>query len=88
MHQFLEIKEGLRLTEENVNSCYISNLTFFKKYIDEKNNNLYGVTGTMDCPKTNKLLTEIYNIKQLIIPSFKKSQFVRLDSNIIDQKEK
>ena len=88
LHQFLEIKEGLRLTEENVNSCYISNLSFFKKYINDKNNNLYGVTGTMDCPKTSKVLTEIYKMKQLIIPTFKISQFINFGSVIIDQKEK
>lgn len=88
LHQFIEIKEGLRLTEENVNSCYMSNLTFFLKYITNKKNNLYGVTGTMDCPKTNKLLNEIYNIKQIIIPTFKESQFINLGTAIIDQKEK
>ena len=87
LHQFLEIKEGLRLTEENVNSCYLSNLSFFKKYIKNTCNNLYGVTGTMDCPKTHKVLSELYNMHQLIIPTFKKSQFINLGSIIIDKKE-
>lgn len=30
LHQFLEIKHGLRLTEEKLNSCFISNLCFFR----------------------------------------------------------
>ena len=38
LHQFLQIKEGLRLTEESLNSCYMSNFTFFKKYISETEN--------------------------------------------------
>ena len=45
--QFLELKEGLNLTEENLNSCYMSNLTFFKKYINNKDYNKYGLVEVL-----------------------------------------
>ena len=55
LHQFLHIKERLRMTGEKLNSRFISNLTFFKKYIkynEIKNsspeiieNNIYSLNG-------------------------------------------
>ena len=72
LHQFLEIKEGLKLTEENLNSCYMSNLTFFKKYKNYLSNNIYGLTGTLDCAKTSLALNQIYNMDFILIPTFKK----------------
>ena len=58
LHQFLQIKHGLRLTEENLSSCFISNLIFFKLY-----KNLYGFTGTLGSLKTQEAIKEIYNIE-------------------------
>ena len=79
LHQFLQIHEKKMITEENLSSCYMSNLSFFKMYIhkDENNNiienNIYGVTGTIGS-KYNKLtLKELYNLSTLVIPSFKES---------------
>jgi hypothetical protein len=42
----------------------------------------------MDCTKTGKVLNDIYKMKQILIPTFKESQFTNLGSMIIDQKEK
>ena len=54
LHQFLQIKEHLRLTEENLNSCYMSNLTFFKKYIKYKNNSDFNCEIIENSYKTRK----------------------------------
>ena len=78
IHQFLEIKEGLRLTEENINSCYMSNLSFFKKYISKKENNIYGLTGTLGTNKSQYLLKRLYNLNSLFIPSFKERKLQSL----------
>ena len=59
LHQFIELKEGLNLTAENLNSCYMSNLTFFKKYKNSKGNNIYGLTGTLGSKETQLALKEI-----------------------------
>lgn len=84
LHQFLEIKEGLNLTEENINSCYMSNLTFFKKYISNIENNIYGLTGTLGTNKSQNALQILYNLNLLFIPSFKKSKFEYLPPKITD----
>ena len=71
LHQFLQIKEGLRLTEESLNSCYMSNFTFFKKYISQEENNIYGLTGTLGSKKTQEALQILYQLNLLFIPTFK-----------------
>ena len=71
LHQFLQIKEGLRLTEESLNSCYMSNFTFFKKYISNDENNIYGLTGTLGSKKTQESMKILYKLNLLFIPTFK-----------------
>ena len=73
LHQFLELKEGLNLTPENLNSCYMSNLTFFKKYNHDKGNNIYGLTGTLGSNETQLALNEIYKMNFILIPTYKPS---------------
>jgi len=70
LHQFLEIKHGLRLTEENLNSCFISNLCFFRLYKQR-----YGLTGTIGSLKTQETLKNIYNLDVIFIPTFRESKF-------------
>ena len=82
LHQFLQIKEGKILTEENLSSCYISNLSFFNKYIIKDNNseiienNIYGLTGTIGSKYNIKTLDKLYNLNVLLIPPFKKSKLI------------
>ena len=70
LHQFLEIKHGLRLTEENINSCFISNLCFFRLYKEK-----YGLTGTVGSQKTQEVLKYIYNLDVVFIPTFKEVKY-------------
>ena len=88
LHQFLQIKEGLNLTEENLNSCYMSNFTFFKKYISFDENNIYGLTGTVGSQKTQESMKILYKLNILFIPPFKKIK-LKLEKPIIikDKKE-
>ena len=83
LHQFLEIKEGKMFTEENLSSCYISNLSFFNKYvikdnnkIEVKENNIYGLTGTVGSKYNIITLDKLYSLKVLLIPPFKKSKLI------------
>ena len=73
LHQFLELKEGLNLTPENLNSCYMSNLTFFKKYNNKEGNNIYGLTGTLGSNETQLALNKIYKMNFVLIPTYKPS---------------
>ena len=62
---------GLNLTAENLNSCYMSNLTFFKKYNNNKGNNIYGLTGTLGSKETQLALKQIYTMNFVLIPTYK-----------------
>ena len=66
LHQFLQIKEGLTLTEENINSSFMSYLSFFKKY-----KIINGITGTLGSKKTQQAIKIIYKINLLKMPPFK-----------------
>ena len=94
LHQFLQIKEGIMLTEENLSSCYISNLSYFNKYITKDNNsdvienNIYGLTGTVGSEYNIKTLDVLYKLKVLFIPPFKKSILEIEKPIIITQNEK
>ena len=89
LHQFLQIIEKLMITEENLSSCYMSNLTFFKKYqqMNENNdiieNNIYGLTGTIGSEFNKTTLKELYELNTLIIPPFKESKLIIEKSDII-----
>ena len=49
----------------------MSNLTFFKKYINDKENNLYGLTGTLGSKETQLALKSIYDMKFILVPTFR-----------------
>ena len=87
LHQFLQIKEGLNLTEENLNSCYMSNFTFFKKYISIIENNIYGLTGTLGSPKTQEAMKILYKLNLLFIPTFKEPKLIIENPIIIKDKD-
>ena len=66
LHQFLQIKEGMTFTEENINSSFMSYLSFFRKY-----KIINGITGTLGSKKTQQAINEIYKINLLRMPPFK-----------------
>ena len=77
------------ITEENLSSCYMSNLSFFNKYIkkNENNeiieNNIYGLTGTIGSEYNIKTLKALYNLEPLIIPPFRESKLIIEEPNIL-----
>ena len=88
LHQLLQIREKQMITEENLSSCYMSNLSFFNKYIkknEQENiieNNIYGLTGTIGSEYNKKTLKALYNLDSLIIPPFKQS-LLKIEDPII-----
>lgn len=64
---------GLRLTEENLNSCFISNLCFFRLYKEKYG--LTGTTGTIGSQKIQEVLKNIYGLDVVFIPTFKEGKY-------------
>lgn len=55
VHQFLQLKEGLKLTSETLTTNYLSNYAFFKRY-----HQIIGLTGTIGNQKTQAFLSKMY----------------------------
>ncbi|CAG8752309.1 28730_t:CDS:2, partial [Gigaspora margarita] len=75
LHQFIQIKHGLKLTPETVPTSFISNLGYFKKYSAK----IYGMTGTIGSEAEQDLLSSIYEIDFGFIPTYKEKQFKEIE---------
>ncbi|CAK63413.1 unnamed protein product (macronuclear) [Paramecium tetraurelia] len=68
LHQFVQLKHNLPMTSLTINTNYLSNITFFKRY----KNKILGLTGTLGSQVTQNLLAKEYNVDFVFIPPFKK----------------
>ncbi|CAG8543978.1 12521_t:CDS:2 [Cetraspora pellucida] len=78
LHQFLQIKHGLKITSESVATSFISNMRYFKKYGIK----IYGMTGTVGSKAEQDMLSSIYEIDFGFIPTYKAKQFKELEGII------
>ena len=70
LQQFLQLKHNCAMTAVSNISSYLSNVGFFKLYINkEKNiNNIFGLTGTLGSQTAQDLLHDIYNLDFFFVP--------------------
>ena len=68
LHQFLQLKNNLPVTPISVLTNYLSNLGFFKRYINSNGNFIYGMTGTLGSKISRELLGDVYNLDFDYIP--------------------
>jgi len=71
LHQFIQIKQGQRLTPESLKAVFVSNTNFFKSY----GNHIFGLTGTLGAKAEQDILKQIYGVGFCKIPRFKPSQY-------------
>ncbi|XP_076279535.1 uncharacterized protein LOC143208734 [Lasioglossum baleicum] len=83
LHQFLEIKHGTNVTPESLTSNFISNVSFFRRYRPK----IYGLSGTLGCQGTKKLLAKTYDLDFIIVPPFKCKQHKDLSPIIVNNRE-
>lgn len=76
LHQFLQLKHGLKLRPETLTTSFISNMGYFKRY----GGNIFGMTGTLGSKESRDLLKSIYLDKFdfVFIPTYKHKQFIEL----------
>lgn len=67
LHQFLQIKEGVPVSPEQVATNFIANASFFKRY----GSALYGLTGTLGNASTRAFLQTTYGVDGVVIPPHK-----------------
>jgi len=61
-----------------LNTTFLPHYIFIRKYISENENNIYGLTGTLGRVSTQNLYKKLFGVNVLIIPTFKKSNFINL----------
>ena len=90
LHQFLQLKHGLKLTAPTVIINYLSNVTFFKRYIKKSNdsnslnsNNIYGLTGTLGSNSEKNLLAECYGVDFMFVPTHVPKEFVEEEASLL-----
>ncbi|CAH2001951.1 unnamed protein product [Acanthoscelides obtectus] len=83
LHQFLQLKHNLHLTSESLTSCFISNLGYINKY----GGNIFGVTGTLGSAAERELLSSLYNVEYLKIPTFREKKFTEIHGEVVDPEE-
>jgi len=83
LHQFLQIRHGVKIKPETLTSCFISNMAYFHRY----QNKIYGMTGTLGSNNAQSLLQSTYNLDLAFIPTYKTRNFVELNPIIKDGKD-
>ena len=87
LHQMLEIKHKLRFNDETLVHTFLSHITFFQKYKNEKFL-FFGLTGTIGNKETQKIYSnEYFNSKLLFIPQYKKKRFIELPPLLVSFKD-
>ena len=80
LHQFLQIKHGLKMTALTVTTNYLSNMGLFTRY----GKNIFGLTGTIGSKDAQNLLQRIYQVDTIIIPSFKQKRHIQLKTTLTE----
>jgi preprotein translocase subunit SecA len=80
LHQFLQIKHGLKMTALTVTTNYLSNMGLFTRY----GKNIFGLTGTIGSEDAQKLLYRIYTVDTVIIPPFKQKRHIQLKTTLCE----
>ncbi|EFX76442.1 hypothetical protein DAPPUDRAFT_55061, partial [Daphnia pulex] len=64
LHQFLQLKEGCKLTLQSLKAVFISNTTYIKRY-----KMLLGTSGTLGSESEQQFLKKKYECKSIFIPT-------------------
>ena len=78
LHQFLQIKHALKMTSETFTTNFLSNIGYFKRY----GSNVFGLTGTLGSERAKEILSRVYKMDLVIIPSQRQKQYLELPSII------
>lgn len=83
LHQFLELKHNLKLSDMAPITNYMSNVGLLQKY----GNQIFGLTGTLGQQAEMETLEKLYGIKTCKIPAFKRKKLFEVEGVIVDEEE-
>lgn len=78
LHQFLQLKEGCKITLQSLKSVFVSSVSYIKLY-----ERLAGVTGTLGSKPERHFLRNTYNCDFFIIPTAFPKRFIMKPARII-----
>ena len=92
LHQFLQLKHSCRISHESLKAVFMSNVTYFKQYLNMNGQKVYkptifGLSGTLGSQSEKKFLQETYNVSCAVIPTFKPSRFEEKVPQMFSKKE-
>eukprot|EP01129_Flabellula_baltica_P004851 TRINITY_DN1721_c0_g2_i1.p1 TRINITY_DN1721_c0_g2~~TRINITY_DN1721_c0_g2_i1.p1 ORF type:complete len:953 (+),score=193.33 TRINITY_DN1721_c0_g2_i1:2-2860(+) len=73
LHQFVELKHGLKLSPFAFKGPTVTHLTLYRGY-----NKIIGLTGTLGDERDMRFYKDFFNAKAIRIPSFAKKQFEQM----------
>ncbi len=86
---FLSIEHKLDLNEECLSPTFLTYASMFKIFASDKQNNLYGVTGTIgEKNDAQKFLKNFYNVDIVFSPSFNKNLSIAYPPILVDNEKK
>uniref|UniRef100_A0A183CA19 Chloroplast protein-transporting ATPase n=1 Tax=Globodera pallida TaxID=36090 RepID=A0A183CA19_GLOPA len=74
LHQFLQLKHGLRMNPETLVTSFITNPGFINRYEE-----IYGLSGTLGSKHEHSFLKEHYKVDITLIPTYKHTQLETMD---------
>jgi len=83
LHQFLQFKHGLELSQDSLKAVFLSNFFFFKRY----GQNLYGLSGTLGSDIEQRYLQDLYQVELSKIPRFKGEKYIQYKETIAGDTE-
>jgi hypothetical protein len=66
------------MTSETFTTNFLSNMGYFKRY----GSNIFGLTGTLGSKKAKEVLSRVYNVDLVNIPSLRQKQYIELPTVI------
>lgn len=83
LHQFLELKHNLKLSNMTPISTYMSNIGLLQKY----GGKIFGLTGTLGQRAERDTAQKIYGVDTCRIPPFKRKKLFEVAGAIVDEEE-
>lgn len=83
LHQFLELKHNLKVSNMTPISNYMSNVGLLHRY----GGKLFGLTGTLGQQAEMETVQKIYGVKTCHIPTFKRKKLFEVEGVMLDEEQ-
>lgn len=84
LHQFLQLKEGNKLSSESLKAVFVSNVGYFSRF----KGRIFGITGTIGEENATKLLSDLYTVDFYKMPRFKAKLCKKESSQLFKSSER